>query len=164
MLALDSQPLVVVDKCVISVLAKASLKMCVLRPNVLCCLETLVLQLIERHHIPRCSDYDQFVFRGHAAVEKIRTEGEVLVLRERFHLLKSAAVDVFDELALGAEHHLADVDVGDYLPALYYLGTFRSETFVEPFLYAGALFLSLARDGFGLRFRFGKDLVRFFVI
>ena len=60
MLALDSQPLVVVDKCVISVLAKASLKMCVLRPNVLCCLETLVLQLIERHHIPRCSDYDQF--------------------------------------------------------------------------------------------------------
>ena len=60
MFALDSQPLVVVDKCVISVLAKASLKMCVLRPNVLCCLETLVLQLIERHHIPRCSDYDQF--------------------------------------------------------------------------------------------------------
>ena len=57
---MDSQPLVVVDKCVISVLAKASLKMCVLRPNVLCCLETLVLQLIERHHIPRCSDYDQF--------------------------------------------------------------------------------------------------------
>ena len=60
MLALDCRPLVLVDKRLLSVLANASLKMCVLRPNALRCLEKTVLQLIERFYIPRCSDYDQF--------------------------------------------------------------------------------------------------------
>ena len=70
--------------------------MCVLRPNVLCCLETLVLQLIERHHIPRCSDYDQF---GERDVDKEDRLVGIVTVDDVIDVLEEEATEDFDLMA-----------------------------------------------------------------